>query len=437
MKKVFLINLILFAGIFAQVQKYTLKESIDIGMKNSKDLKISESKVILSDARISETTSQLLPQLKFSAGYTRLSDIPPFEIKVPFYPTPIKLSDIILNSYTMKLTMQQPLFTGFRLTSLRSAAKLNNAASEVELIKDRNEVAFKIQAAFWNFYKAQQQLDFINENLVQIEKHLQDTRNFLDNGLVTQNDLLKLEVQYSNIKLLQIDAQNSLDISRISFNQALGITLDSNSGIDTEEMKANMESYNLSDLYKEAKENRNELKAMQYRLEASENGITAANSGWFPSVFLTSNYYYNRPNQRIQPALDKFKDTWDVGISLNWDLWNWGYTSSQASQAEQTKIQTETSLAQLKEAVEIEVYQNYLTYQRANEKIDVSKTSLEQAKENYRITREKYNSQLATSTDLIDAETLVLQAEINYNTVLVDFQLAKVRLDKSAGRRIY
>ena len=84
MKKIFLLYTILLAEIFAQGQKYTLKESIEIGMRNSKDLKISQSKVISSDAKISETTSQLLPQLKFSAGYTRLSDIPPFEIKVPF-----------------------------------------------------------------------------------------------------------------------------------------------------------------------------------------------------------------------------------------------------------------------------------------------------------------------------------------------------------------
>jgi len=51
--------------------------------------------------------------------------------------------------------------------------------------------------------------------------------------------------------------------------------------------------------------------------------------------------------------------------------------------------------------------------------------------------KEKYNAQLATSTDLIDAEAAVLLAETNYNTSLVDYQLAKVRLDKSVGRKIY
>ncbi len=437
MKKILLTFLVFTVSLFPQIKKLTLKESIELGLKNSKDLKISLSKTIGADARVTETTSQLLPQLKFNAGYSRLSDIPPFEVKLPVSPTPIRISDVILNNYTLRLSVQQPLFTGFRLSSIRNAAKLTSEATDLEYVKEINEVAFKIQQAFWQYYKAAQQLQYVNENLIQTEKHLTDTKNFLDNGLVTQNDVLKFEVQYSNIKLMQIDAQNNLDIARMAFNQALGLSLDSKTEIETEEIANVVGNDNIEFLIQEAKNNRNELKALKNRVDASDYNISAANAGWFPSVYLSGNFYYNRPNQRIMPTKDEFIDTWDVGIALSWDLWNWGYTSAQASQAEQLKIQTETSLAQLNDAVEIEVYQNYLTYIRANEKINVSKTSLEQSKENYRTMKEKYNAQLVTSTDLIDAEAAVLQAETNYNTSLVDFQIAKVRLDKSVGRRIY
>ncbi len=437
MKKILLTLLVFTVSLFPQIKKLTLKESIELGLKNSKDLKISLSKTIGADAKVTETTSQLLPQLKFNAGYSRLSDIPPFEVKLPVSPTPIRISDVILNNYTLRLSVQQPLFTGFRLSSIRNAAKLTREATGLEYVKEINEAAFKIQQAFWQYYKAAQQLQYVNENLVQTEKHLTDTKNFLDNGLVTNNDVLKFEVQYSNIKLLQIDAQNNLDIARMIFNQVLGLSLDSKTEIETEEIANVVGNDNVDVLIHEAKNNRNELKALKNRVDASDYNISAANAGWFPSIYLSGNFYYNRPNQRIMPTKDEFIDTWDVGLALSWDLWNWGYTSSQATQAEQLKIQTETSLTQLNDAVEIEVYQNYLTYIRANEKINVSKTSLEQSKENYRTMKEKYNAQLATSTDLIDAEAAVLQAETNFNTSLVDYQIARVRLDKSIGRKIY
>lgn len=437
MKKIFLLSILMPALLFAQGQKLTLQQSIELGLKNSKDLKISQSKAVSAEARVSETTSQLLPQLKFGAGYTRLSNVPPFEVSMPGVPFPIKISDVILNNYTLRLSLQQPVFTGMRLTSLRSAAVLNSRAAETDYSKDINEASFKIQSAFWQYYKAQQILKLLNENLIQNQKHLEDTKNNLENGLVTRNDLLKLEVLYSNTKLQQIEAQNNLDIARMAFNQALGLALDAPTDIDAGQVDTALTNYKFEEIIKEAKANRKELKAMQYRLEASNEGLDAARSGWFPSVYLNANYYYNRPNQRIQPPRDVFKDTWDIGITLNWDIWNWGFTSSQATQAEQTRVQTETSLGQLNEAVELEVYSNYLTYERSSEKISVSRQSLDQARENYRITNDKFNVQLATSTDLIDAETAVMQAETNYNNSLVDYEIAKIRLEKSLGRRIY
>jgi len=157
----------------------------------------------------------------------------------------------------------------------------------------------------------------------------------------------------------------------------------------------------------------------------------------FPSVYLTGNYYYSNPNPRFQPAKDEFNYNWDIGVTLSWDVWNWGLTSSQVSQAEQTKIQLETNYDQLKENIQMEVHSNYLNLLKTEEKVKVNKTALEQALENYRITAEKYNLQLASSTDLIDAETLKLQAETNLKTAEVDYQIAKVRLEKSLGRRIY
>ncbi|HQF41437.1 MAG TPA: TolC family protein, partial [Ignavibacteriaceae bacterium] len=127
----------------------------------------------------------------------------------------------------------------------------------------------------------------------------------------------------------------------------------------------------------------------------------------------------------------------DVGVTLSWDVWDWGSTKSKTTQAEELSIQTQTSLEKLNDNIEIEVYQTYLNLIKSKEKVDVSKLSLEQASENYRITSEKYKEQLATSTDLIDAETSELQAATNLTASLIDFNLAKVRLEKVVGRKIY
>ncbi len=437
MKNIIALILILSFNVFAQQQKLTLTQSLEIGIKNSKDLRISRTKLVSSEAQISAANSQMLPQFSFTANYTRLSDVPPFEVNLPFLTKPMVISPTILNNYNLRLSFQQPLFTGFRLFSLKKAAKFNNDAVKFDYSKDLNEVAWKIQNAFWNYYKAQLNDNLIKEILVQIKRHLDDTKNYMSNGLATKNDLLKFEVQYSNTQLQLIDADNQLDIAKAVFNQALGLPLESDTEIDVNSINPKPIDLNYQTLLTEANSNRNELKSLNVKLMASEEQLKTAESGWYPSVYLNGDYLYNRPNQRYLPAVDAFKDTWDLGVTLSWTLWNWGYTGSQTTIAEQNKLQTETLLEQLKDAISIEVYQDYLTFKRAYDKVNVSLIGVKEADENYRSTMEKYNTQIASSTDLIDAETSLLLAKTNYNNSLVDYELSKVLMEKAEGKKIY
>jgi outer membrane protein len=438
MKKIILLSLMMISVLYSQSQKLTLQESIELGLMNSKDLRVSQSKLKSSEAKVSEVNSMFLPQLKLMATYTRLSDnVPPFEVTTPFSPMPIKISDPVLDNYNLKLSLQQPLFTGFKLLSSKKAAGYNFNAAESDYSKEMNEAALNIHNTFWNYYRAEELRNLLDKSLGQIENHLKDTKNFLENGLVTQNDYLKLQVQYSNTKLRLIEAENNLEVAQAVFNKTIGLPLESKTEISAGQISINNVDYDIEDLIKEAKQNRDEIGSLAFRLEAAEENISAARSGWFPSVYLTGNYYYSNPNARFQPLADQWNDTWDVGVTLSWDIWDWGLTSSRTTQAEELAVQTQASLEKLNDNIEVEVYQSYLNLVKSKEKVDVSRLSLEQASENYRITSEKYDQQLATSTDLIDAEVSELQAATNLTSSLIEYNLAKVRLEKAVGRRIY
>lgn len=438
MKKIVLLSIMIISSLYSQAQKLTLQESIELGLRNSKDLRITQSKLKSSDAKVSEVNSMFFPQLKFTANYTRLSDnVPPFEVTTPFSPVPIKISEPVLNNYYLRLSLQQPLFTGLKLLSSKKAADYNFNAAESDYSKEMNETAMNIHSLFWNYYRANEIRNLLKKSLGQIENHLKDTKNYLDNGLTTQNDYLKLQVQYSNTQLQLIEAENNLEVTRAMFNKALGLPLEAKTEIVTDELEVQNINYNSDELIKEAKINRDEIESLSYKLKAAEESIASARSGWFPSVYLSGNYYYSNPNTRFQPLSDKWNDTWDVGVTLSWDVWDWGITSSKTTQAEELSVQTKALLEKLTDNIEIEVYKSYLNLIKSKEKVDVSKLSLNQASENYRITSEKYKEQLATSTDLIDAEISELQAATNLTSSLIEYHLAKVKLHLVIGRRIY
>jgi outer membrane protein TolC len=259
----------------------------------------------------------------------------------------------------------------------------------------------------------------------------------MKNGLVTMNDVLRLEVQQSNIELKLIEAENNRDLARINFNRIIGFNLDAETEIIAIPTASSEINFSVNDLVKEAKENRKEIKSLENKVMANQESISVANAGWFPSIYLFGNLYYNKPNQRIMPAKDEFKETWDVGVSLNWDLWNWGFTSAQSDQASEIKLQTEIALSQLNDIIETEVMREFLNYNKAIKKVEVANKSVEQAAENLRLTTDKYDQQLASSSDLIDAQTYLLEAETNLTSAQVSLEISKVKLDKAVGIKVY
>lgn len=422
-----------FLGIANAQEKISLivEDAIELGLKNSKVLNSSLASYKFSEARLKEVNASQLPSLKFSAGYTRLSAVDPFNITTPF--GTFEISPSILNNYSTKLSLAQPLFTGFRLKSSSDIAEYTANASNEDYNKDRKELIYNIRNAYWSLFKATQLKKVVDENVQQIKAHLTDAQNLLNQGMVTNNDVLKIEVQYNDALLRQVDANNNLKLAMINLNSTMSIPLSTEIDIASSPNLKKQEYDELKNLINRAIDNRAEIKSINYRIKASESGVTLAQSNWYPQIFLFSNLYYSRPNLRIVPGQDKFNETWDAGLSLNWDVWNWFSTSYQTEQAEATLTQSQERLGILKDAVTLEVTQNYLSVNQNKMKIDISEIGVRQAEENMRITSERFKQGLVTSSDIIDAEVALLQAKTNYTNSLVDFELAKAKLNKSLG----
>lgn len=421
--------------IFSQEKKsLSIEEAIQIGIDQSKQLHISEMRAVASDAKSSEVNANRLPSVKVQASYTRLSDVYPFAVQLPSMLQPVVISPVVLDQYTTRLALQQPLFTGFKLSKSAEAAEYSAKAAHFDFEKDRTETIFNIKAAYWNLYRANQVEQVINENVLQMNAHLVDVKNMLEQGLVTKNEVLKVELQLSNSEIAQIDAVNNVKLSMMNLNNIIGIPLDTEVQLNSMIKLPGEEVQTIENLNHIALGDRPDLKSAENRFRAADASVTAANSGWYPQINLFSNYYYSKPNLRYQPTKDEFKDTWDVGVSLSWDIWNWGMTKHQSDQAKAQLSQAKYAEDQLKDMVVLEVNQSYLTLAQSKKKVDIARQSVEQAEENYRITKSKFTNGTATNTELLDAEVALLQSKLNHTTSLVDSEIAYAKLLKALGK---
>lgn len=418
----------------AQQKQITLQEGIELGLLNSKTLHSSKMKVISAEAGLSGMNASRLPELSLSAAYTHLSPVNPFAFTIQPFGT-FTLSPSILDNYNLKLSLQQPLFTGFKLSSNTQIARLNSLAAKQQFTQTEQDLILSIKNAYWNLFSAEKVKQAVDDNYQEVKAHLNDVQNFFKQGLSTKNDVLKVGVQLSEIQLQQIDAKNSVKLAIVNLDNVIGLPLSTDLQVQENIKISENLNYDLDQLITVALENRPDLKALKYQVEASKNGITLAESNWYPQIYLTGNYYYNKPNQRILPNQNRFDATWDVGVGLSFNIWNWGATKDQTVQAKAQYEESVDGLNTMKDAITLEVTQDYYNMIKAREKVLVAEQTVSQAEENYRVTDDKFKQGLTLNSELLDAETALLQAKTNQIQSQVEYELAVAQIERSTGSK--
>ncbi len=408
----------------------SVDDCVRIGIENNKNLQVSQSKLYSAQQRLKEVKTSELPTLRLNGSYSRLSEVDPFVIMGQ------QIQPSILNNTNIRLTLSQPLFTGFRLSSNTDAAEYNALAFEKDYTRDVNLLTYDIRNAYWSYVKAYELKKTIEKNIEQVRTRLRDLVNQYDAGLATNNDVLKVRVQLSNFEILLLEAGNSMDIGILALNNLMGIPVSTKIQPKVENVYQTVYLPALDSLTTQAFGNRSELKSLGLKIKSNESGIISAKSGWYPQLNLSANYIYANPNSRIFPSQAAFKGTWDVGVTLSYDIWNWRLTSYQTAQAKATRDQNTFALELTKNNIELEVAQVYKNLQNTIERFRLTKETVAQATENYRVTNEKFRSGLVLNLEVVDAETSLLLSEINYTTTIIDYFIGVAKLEKAIEQKL-
>ena len=402
-------------------------------------MKISEAAAENAEAHARETGAALLPQLRLTGSAMELSSVPAYTLTLP---PPFNFSKTIFpditENYSLKLSLQQPLFTGFKLSKSREMSDLNAQAEREEYSKDQLDMVVAVTVAYWNLYNAVESERVIGQTVEQISGHLKDIQSSAEQGMATDADVMKVQVQLSSMKVKHVQARNNIKIAAMTLNSLIGNPLSEDivSADDPQENDAalaGMLKSELSILTDRASDNRPEIKSLKLRSQMSGAGVDAAKGGWYPQIYFGADYNFARPNSRILPPTDEWNGTWDVGLTVQWTIWDWFTTQHQTAQAEASLKQSEAGLMQMRDAVKLDVAEQFYTAQTATEEVSVAHSGAEQAQESYRMTHEKFKTGMASNSDLLDAETALLQANLTYTQAKVDFKVAAARLKRAVG----
>ncbi len=428
-------------ALFAQnAQVLTVDEAIGIGRRTSRVLRITAARADADQARASEAGAQLYPGVSLYGSYTRIKE-GQFRFTSSNLPFGISAGNVPPDQVILRLGLRQPLFTGSRISGTAAAAGLQADASALDVSMMSADVTLSVTSAYWALHQARQVEKYTAENVQRLESFHRDTERLLKAGVATRNDLLKVEVQLSNARIARIDARNEAELGEMTLNNLIGqptgtrIELASRPGDAGSRVAAltPLTQGSPDTLANLATARRHDLQAAAARVQAAHASVGAAKGWWWPQIEFTANLNYNNPNARYQPVTPEFLGAWDVGVSLALDVWNWGATKSRVEQAEAVLKQAELQQIQLKENIALEVRRSTLNVRRSQEKSSLAELAVSQANENLRVIADKYRSGLATSTDLLDAEVSLLQAQTQFSGAEVEYALALASLERAMG----
>jgi outer membrane protein TolC len=405
----------------------TLEEAWGLALQHDNALASVRSQAEAAGLDAQAARAQRWPTVAVAGSYSQLDDSPAFDFAFTGLPitAPDMFADDELIMGTASITI--PLFTSGRISSSIAAAEARQRGAGAQLAAATGDTKLAVAAAYVDVLRARRALEVARSNVQTLESLARDTGSMFERELVPKNELLAAQVALADAKQNELRAGNGVEVALAAYNRRLGAPMDRAVELDETIATAVDLPGSLEALTEQALAKRTELTALEAEAEAYGQMARAERSRVLPQVVLSGGYQYLE---------NQFLDDDDVGmagVGVQWALFDGGQSRKRAASLESTQRATRQQRADASSLIELQVRQSWLGLREARERTLVTSDAATQADESLRIAQERYRAGLGTQTQLLEAETLRVQALRNRDDAALDASLAQLRLARAVG----
>ncbi|MEO6583920.1 MAG: TolC family protein [Ferruginibacter sp.] len=407
-------------------QRISIRNAIEMSIKNSNNLLISDARIQQAIIAVKEARDKQLPDASVTGSYVRLGSA-----KIDLKNNPPNSTNNMPNVNQALygiMNISMPLYAGGRIKYGIESAKYLVEAAKLSGENEKEAVIFNTIQAYANLYKASKAIAVINENLAASSQRDSTFSRLERNGLLARNDLLKAQLQSSNIELNLLDAQNNLVIANVNMALMLGLPENLSIEIDSSFVSTLRPLQTFAEFENLALKNRKDIMAIDFEKKAVATNVKIAKASGYPSLAVTGGYI-----AADIPRFITITNAVNIGIGFQYNLASLWKTNTKLKQAITRQSELNAMSNMLNDATRLQVnkdFQDYLLWQK---KIEVYNKAVVQATENSRITKKKYDNNLVTITDLLEANVLLLQTKLNAANARADVALAYDKLLLTSG----
>ena len=371
--------------------------------------------------------AQRMPTLAVGGAYTWLNDSPAFDFSytgLPVVAPPLFSGDDFAQG---SATLSVPLFTGGRITSSIAAAEARGRGAGAQVAGAEQDLRLAVAETYVGVLRARRSLAVADSNVRTLEALVGDVSAMFERELVPKNDLLAVQVALADARQNRLRAANAAEIALAAYNRRLGEPLDRPADLD-ETLPAPAElPGELAALVALATERRTELDALGEQARAYGQMAKAERARLLPQVSVSGGYNYLENQFLDEEAVAM------AGVGVQWALFDGGQARKRAAAMDRNRRASEEQRADVESLIVLQVRQAWLGIEETQQRVRVTADAVDQAEENLRIARERYGAGLGTQTQLLEAETLRVQALTNRDDAVLDAGLARLRLARAVG----
>jgi len=427
-KRIFPLTLLAWTAL-AQ-EPLSLKDAVSQALKQHPSLEAADARIQAADSRIGQARSGFLPRVQYMENQMRGNN--------PVYVFGSLLTqrqfteanfDIrrlnrpdALNNFQSTVTAEQLIYDFGGVKYGVKAAEFGKKMTEAEKRAEQLNLIARVARAYHGVTLAGQALEVAQEALKTAEADLKRAVTVRDAGLATEADVLAVQVHVAAMKEQVIRREADLKVARAALNEALGLPLDTQHRLTTPLQPVPAVEAATPD-------QRPELEQIRMARQAAEAQARSARAGYLPQIAFRAVVETDR-----QEFVNKGGGNWLLMGSVRWNLFDGNRTRESVREARAMAAAAAAGERQYSNALRLELTKALADFDAATERIAVTEAGVAQAEETLRIIRNRYSNGLATVTELLRAQTALLDAKTRRLAAIHDQRLAAVEVERSAGK---
>ena len=427
----------LLLPVFVRAQEVTLQNNFSISQiwamadSNSKKIKVQHLGAEAADAHIKVSQAERLPEIAAEGIYAHVFPLPIYENGL--FHTPAQFP-VVPTYYKASADAYFNIYNGGKTNTEINASKVESELKHIQSSQNKQEIHYVAAVYFYDVFRNISYRGLLEQDIRDREKQLAEINQLYKNGTILKSDVLRAELRLSKQRMLLSEIENSIKIAKQKLNILIGRPDDAplNPQITANETDA-IALKQVDAYFNDAKTSAYKIRISEKEQALAELKLKNIRSNVMPSLGFFGEYAFAYPQIQFYPYALSLYSTGMVGLKLKIPISSW-YTNQHKVKEAQIKLhQQEVEDEDVKDNIRQEVQENYIRYKESVQRISVAEENIKQAAESYRIVQNTYFNQLSLLTDLLDAETQLLQSRFELTTAKVNAKIQYYQLQKAIG----